>query len=156
MSRITNGDKDITLKHHSVIYSVLGLIFPSCPQRSEQFTLQWHNKVLSKCGLKIQCFFKFKCEQVSDFVQLYLVTEITLGSLGQVLNWIKKSSRPRLTASEMAGTCSPNGISGWRSELWWWMQRPLFLHLLAHRATSWSPPLLLSGTDWRKTKQPQS
>lgn len=144
------------LKHHSVIYTVLGLIFPSCPQISEQFTLQRHNKVLSKCGLRIQCFFKFKCEQVSDFVQLYLVTEITLGSLGQVLNWIKKSSRPRPTASEMAGTCSPNGITGWRNELWFWKCKDHYFCICSHTG-EWVDPLLFSLAErTRKTKQPQS
>ena len=57
--------------------TVLGLISMCFPKVSEQFTLQWYNKALFKCGLNIQCFFKFECEEISDFLQLDLLANTT-------------------------------------------------------------------------------
>ena len=71
-----NADRDVRLKHWSGVW--LFWVWYLCfPKVSEQFSLQWYNTALFKCGLNIQYFFKFECEEISDFVQLDLLAVTT-------------------------------------------------------------------------------
>ena len=76
MSRITNADRDVRLKHWSGVMTVLGLI-SLFPQSKWAVFTKWHNTAVFKRGLNVLCFFKFECEEISDFVQLDLLANTT-------------------------------------------------------------------------------